>query len=97
MQQDGQHEPPKNHPDPWRLTLGKAAFGMVLFVLSYTASVGYLTWYEIREYTSDSWQGTVNAIVKGAVSVGLTAVALAVTAVVGTKIFRAMTSHLRRG
>ena len=49
MQLDRYREPSKNNTDLWKVTLGEAAFGIAFLVLSYTAGLGYLTWYEIRE------------------------------------------------
>ena len=88
-QQNRQPQPSKDRPDPWRLTLGEAALGIVLFILLWVSGVGYLIWYEVSQNITDSWQETLQAIMTGAAAVTLSAAALALTAIVATKVIKA--------
>ena len=95
-QQNRQPQPSKDRPDPWRLTLGEAALGIALFILLWVYGVGYLIWYEVSQNITDSWQETLQAIMTGAAAVTLSAAALAVTAIIGTKTLSAMLRHFSR-
>ena len=76
--------------------LGEAALGMALFILLWTTGVGYMSWYEVVQNTTDSRQETYHAIVNCAAAVILSAAALSVTTIIGTKTLSAMLKHFSR-
>ena len=88
-----QPKPSENRPSLWTLTSGDIALGITLFTLLYITGVGYLIWYEVSRSIADSWQET---IFTGAAAVTLSAAALTVMAVIGTKTLRAMVRRLNR-
>ena len=96
MRQDEQPQPPENRPNPWALTPGEAALGMAVFILLYIAGVGYTIWYEVSRNTADSWQETVDYIITGTATMALSAAALAVAVVVGTKAVRTIAGRIPR-
>ena len=96
MQQNGQPQPSNDRANPWKLTLGEAALGMAFFILLWTTGLGYMSWYEVVQNTTDSGQETYHAIVTCAAAVTLSAAALSVTTIIGTKTLSAMLKHFSR-
>ena len=96
MRQDEQPRPPENRRNPWTLAPGDAALGMAIFILLYIAGVGYTIWYEVSRNTADSWQETVESIINGAATMALSAAALVVVAIVGTKAVRTLAGRIPR-
>ena len=94
---DGESLPPQEDRDSiWSIPLARRALYFGLFTVYAMASIGFLLWYEIFEYTADTWQQTVLSITQGIGVTTVGAAGLALLTIEGPTTLMVVADYLRK-
>ena len=80
----------------WSIPLARRAMYFGLFTAYALAGIGFLVWYEIFEYTADTWPETILSITQGIGVTTVGAAGLALLTIEGPQTLMVVADYLRK-